>query len=303
MTLRLVECMKNLRRLFQFSLRTLLIVLTALGIWLGLHVQRARKQKEAVAAVRKLGGWVHYDFQESPAGSRKFDGKIEPWLPRPVVSVFGEDFFFDVVEVNLVYSNDSGKREENANFSSQALRHLTEFPKLRQLLMRKSQANDQELAVVGQLKNLEALYIWNAYNVGDKGVTHLIGLRELKTIHLDHSHITDESLRTLAALPSLEEMSLQNHRFTDKGLSYLTDKHSLRRLCVGLGGTQITDQGLIYLKGLHNLELLDLQGAKVTDAGLEHLKGMMNLKDLWLGSTEASGTALQQALPNCKIVH
>ena len=56
---------KPRRRWFQFSLRTLMVLVTVLCVWLGLVSERARKQREAVAAIEALGGWVWYDYQNS----------------------------------------------------------------------------------------------------------------------------------------------------------------------------------------------------------------------------------------------
>ena len=49
---------KPRRRWFQYSLRTLLVLVTVLCVWLGVTVNRARKQREAVAAIQELGGTV-----------------------------------------------------------------------------------------------------------------------------------------------------------------------------------------------------------------------------------------------------
>lgn len=289
------------RRLLQFGLRTLFLLTTVCAVWFGIHVHRMREQKEAVKAIRNFGGWVFYDFQETLSGSGKFDVRTEPSLPPWLVSAFGEDFFYDISEVNLVYSNDSGKRQENANFSDDALRHLSAFPNLRFLLICNGQATDDGLNYVGRLRKLEGLYMWHASEVTDAGVAHLSELTKLKKIHLDGSKISDESLRVLSRLPSLEEWSLQKNCFTDRGLSYLANNTMIRQLCVGLGGSDITDAGTTSLRGLVKLELLDLQGTKVTAKGLDNLKTLAKLKNLWLSGTTADSSLLEQALPNCKI--
>jgi len=48
-------------RWFRFSLRTLLLLIAALCVWLGIQVNAARRQKDAVAAILNTGGAVHYD--------------------------------------------------------------------------------------------------------------------------------------------------------------------------------------------------------------------------------------------------
>lgn len=49
------------RRWFQFSLRSCLVLTTAVCAWLGWHVRTANRQKEAIAAIQQMGGWVEVD--------------------------------------------------------------------------------------------------------------------------------------------------------------------------------------------------------------------------------------------------
>lgn len=55
--------MNSGRRRLQFSLRTFLIILTVLAVWLGNAVNRAREQREVVKAIEALGGTVQYNWQ------------------------------------------------------------------------------------------------------------------------------------------------------------------------------------------------------------------------------------------------
>jgi hypothetical protein len=43
------------RRWLRFSLRTMLVVVTLLGVWLGVKVEQARRQKRAVDTLKALG--------------------------------------------------------------------------------------------------------------------------------------------------------------------------------------------------------------------------------------------------------
>ncbi len=45
------------------SLRGLLWLILILGFWLGWVVNRARRQREAVAALQPFGGFVHHDWE------------------------------------------------------------------------------------------------------------------------------------------------------------------------------------------------------------------------------------------------
>src|SRR6185436_12188597 len=64
---------KPKRRWYQFSLKTLLVVLTLLCLGPGGYVayeqNKARRQKAAVEAIEKLGGTVAYDHEVPPPRS------------------------------------------------------------------------------------------------------------------------------------------------------------------------------------------------------------------------------------------
>ena len=75
---------------------------------------------------------------------------------------------------------------------------------------------------------------------------------------------------------------------------------------VDLNSTQISDAGLVHLAGLTSLRTLRLMDTQITDAGLVHLAGLTSLQGLFLEETQVTdaGVArLQEALPNCEILH
>lgn len=290
------------RRWLQFSLRTFLVLLTVFGVWLGLHVRSARKQKESVEAIRRLGGWYYYDFQKYDSATGKADLQAKSWAPSWLLTYLGDDFFHDVVMVNMVYNEDTGKRLDNQRVKDEVLPYLEGVPHLTHLFLHKGQASDPGMKYVGSLKDLRVLMMWDAAALTDAGVSRLGGLSNLGSLHINDSQIGDESLRVLATLPRIEKLSLQGNRITDAGLAHLRSKSELKSLHVGWG-TEISDAGLAHLAGLAKLEVLDLQKSQVTSKGLEQLKGLKSLKSLWLHgckSIEDCGD-LQSALPNCKI--
>ena len=89
----------TVRRRLRFSLRAMILVILVIGIWLGWQVNRAREQREAVAAVRRYGGEVHYEHEF-------FDGKLKSgrtdWAPRWLRQLVGDEFFRQVRQVRLV---------------------------------------------------------------------------------------------------------------------------------------------------------------------------------------------------------
>jgi hypothetical protein len=128
------------------------------------------------------------------------------------------------------------------------------------------------MAHVGQLRELEEIYMWDAKNLSDKGIGRLADLRRLKSIHASFSQITDESLRIFGRMSQMERLSLQGNHFTDRGLAHLAGLSRLDGLYIGIGDCQVTDAGLVYLEGLPVLTFLELQESKVTDQGVRRLQ-------------------------------
>lgn len=100
------------RRYLTFSLRTTFVLTTALAVWLGVIVNRACEQREAVKAIEALGGSVAYDWQikETPEewdflgpGEEMVAGRA--WLRH----VAGDDLFH---RVEIVAFATTQKRDE-----------------------------------------------------------------------------------------------------------------------------------------------------------------------------------------------
>jgi hypothetical protein len=235
------------RRWYQFSLRTLLVLmfLAAIGMsWFAVKLHQARWQREAVEAIGKAGGRVTYGFQITEDGLPV----RAPQLPGPawLRKLLGDDLFVDVVEVQAYGFRGFG---------------------------------DAELEHVEGLKKLRCIYL-SETQVTDAGLEHLRDLTRLAVLYLEETQITDAGLERLIGLTNLKELYLDN--------------------------TQITNAGMKHIEGLTNLEILFLSGTHVTDAGLEHLKGLTKLQDLYILGTQVTDAGikkLQEALPNCRIMH
>jgi hypothetical protein len=92
--------MKTRRRYLTFSLRSLFILTTALAVWLGVVVNRASEQREAVKAIEALGGVVLYDWHLSHFGNSP---TWKPQGPGRLRQFVGDDFFQTVEEVYLMH--------------------------------------------------------------------------------------------------------------------------------------------------------------------------------------------------------
>ena len=294
---------ERLRRHLRVSLKTMMVLVVILAVPLAWGVNKAREQRRAVAAVQKYGGWVHYDYEF--VGGKLTPGQ-EPWAPRWMRSLLGDEFFQEIAYVSLVYDSTGGKRREITNFApcDDIFAQLAGQSGIKQLLLQRTQATDRGLEHVGRMTGLEALYIWDAASITDAGVAHLAGLKNLQKIHIDNSQITDQSLVLLSSLPKIEELSLQSGHFSDEGFLHLKGENTLKQLAAGRGDLQVTDAGLAHMKDFKKLVLLDLQNSKVTARGLEQLKGVPSLKVVWLSGTSITEDELKrfrEAMPNVSV--
>ena len=260
---------KRKRRWFQFSLRTLLIftVVCAIGsAWVTRKVERKRKEREAVDAIIKLGGYALYDYQATKAGILCGPD----WLRK----LLGENFFSEVEIVSFQGTGDTDAGLEN-------VRGLTQ---LHRLILTDTNVTDVGLASLKELNQLQTLELWGT-NVTDVGLANLKELTLLENLDLSKTGITDAGLANLKGLVKLQRLYLRITNVADAGLVNLRELTQLQTL--DLGGTKVSDAGIVNLKGLTQLQGLDLRTAggrttKVTSAGLNDL---------------------QKALPNCKIYH
>jgi Leucine-rich repeat (LRR) protein len=279
---------KRKRRWFQFSLRTMMVVVTLLCIWLGITANRANRQRRAVETITKAGGEVLYDYQ-TVTGAR-------PPGPEWLRTLLGENFFSEVAAVGLNQSHDPGE----------GLANVREMAHLQWLVVGGKGVTDARLVNIKPLIKLKYLDLSTA-KVTDVGFINLELMTELETLNLPDTNITDAGLVSLRGMTNLRTLDLQNTRVSDAGLVNLELMTELETL--DLANTDITDAGLVNLKGMGKLRLLNMKGTKVSDGGLVSLKGLTQLQVVQLETTVVNHRIqhgpgvkeLLKALPNCKV--
>ena len=268
---------KPRRRWLQVSLRTLLILVTLLGIWLGWVVNRGERQRRAVAAIREIGGIVYYEHDVVVDR-----GAVFVQLAKPISTTRSKS----------IPTTRSGWRGwfpwdcfENV--------HSVQFPG--------DKVADADLAHLQALKGLHELHIMKA-PVTDAGLKHLRGLTTLKSLDLVGTQASDAGLENLAGLTSLTHLNLHTSGVTDAGLVHLKKLTQLTELC--LSHTRVTGDGLKHLRGTASLREVLLDSSPVTDAGLPHLESLTNLQYLSLRFTQVTDSGLRKlrwALPKCQV--
>jgi internalin A len=295
------------QRSVRFSVRGMIVLVLVIGGWLGLIVRSARVQRDAVAAIEKAGGEVHFDW-ERKNGTVAPGGK--PWEPARLVKFLGADYFGHVTHVSfatrgqlakptkelLAYLGEIYRQSDKLDDVQFAMREATfshaddlwrrlilsedvtpkpvmpllkGLSKLTHLDLRDNDLIFDRLAHIEELTSLTTLDLGGT-GITDSQMVHLKKLEQLSELHLDSVNISDAGLANLKGLVRISHLDLEKTGVTDAGLVHLEGLTHLRELSVAF--TQVTDRGLVHLKELTNLSYIDLSSTGVTDAGVNELK-------------------------------
>jgi Leucine Rich repeat len=224
----------------RFSLRALIVLVLLIGAGLGWLVRSAHVQRDAVAAIRRAGGGVTYDWEWN---SGKCATGGEPWAPKWLVGLIGVDYFAHVTSVWLLPVPTDGTIVE--------VGHLTQLERL-QLIG--GIASDGGLIHLKGLTKLSGLSLSNN-QVSDAGLVHLNGLTKLSDLDHSYNQVSDAGLVHLKGLTKLSVLDLERTQITDAGLAHLNGLSELRN--IGLTGTRVTQSGVQELqKELPNAQIL-----------------------------------------------
>jgi hypothetical protein len=230
---------KSKRRWFRYSLRTFLIGVTVICIWLGFKVNAANKQREAVAAARVLGGIVSYDFDKNDS-----DVDRHPSEPAWLIKLLGVDFFHDVVEVAF--------RRTPADFSlGNFYPQLRGLPRLHSLVFSGVAVSDDDFRYLADVK-LEWLWL-RGNGITGVGFKYLAN-SNISWLMIEENPITDAGVDQIERFVGLRELYLSNSRVTDASIESLAKLPKLR--LIDISGTPVTDDGVRRLKQLRpNLKI------------------------------------------------
>lgn len=221
-------------RWMRFSLRTFLLVITLVAIWIGFKCQRAREQANAVAALQKLSVQVIYDWQYRMGRYELPPTSAKPSAPEWLRKAVGEHFFQTVVRID-------------GNFA---------------------QIHDADLKILEQLPEIRYVSLCDT-SVTDEGMRYIAALPNVQFVVLAATKVGDAGLKQLTKAKTLRSVTLPITRVTDAGLAALQELPNLERLL--LGSTKISDEGVPHLEKLKSLRVLGLQDTKVTEAGIARL--------------------------------
>jgi hypothetical protein len=253
---------KASRRWLRFSLRTMLVLVTAFGVWLGIKVDEARRQKAAVEKLQALGVEVWYEHQRTANGG--FDVRIDLAVPDWARDLCGDHFFQTVKGLFYVRRLGAGVTPEMSNPITDAdLKCLADLPHLEQLIISRAPITDAGLAHLRHPERLRVVAIYMT-QVGDSFVRRLKNAGRLESLVLDETQVTDDALAELTNLPHLQVLGLQH---TDTGDRALAPFAACELISLSLG-RNTTNAGLQQFKTLSKVQILDAGGCSITGNAL-----------------------------------
>ena len=303
------------RAWWQFSLRSLFVVVTLLVIVLAWYVNGPERYRRAVAALRASGATIWFAHNEPPytgdETARVFPREYFERLHSVLLDTVPQGTELPPLQelVGLqVLTIDEGWTVDDASAAS-----LAQLHELTHLTISKNGLTDQGLAHLASLESLVELDL-NVKSVGDAGLEHLSRLTRLEklrlvgwhneassagyaalarltnvkylTLEFEKTGLTDEGLAHLCTLPRLEGLALVRAQATGEPFREFAARKTLRNL--DLRGGLLADRSLAHLAGM-DLEKLCLDDNPITDAGLAHLA------ELKVGRLLLAGTKISDA--------
>jgi hypothetical protein len=266
----------------------LLILITVLCIWLGIKVNDARRQRQAITAILNAGGTFFYDYQSriGPSGNADDIRSFDPNAPSPgpgwLRKLVGDDYFSNVVAVDLyerTISESDFKKLPN-------LRAIVNLDLIKTKLETENGTralDNRDLALLCGLTELRVLSIRDAKIDGD-GLSHLSKLKHLWYLDLGQTRVDDQAMLHIGKMTNLGSLMLDETSVTDIGLSNLAH-HAQLEEWLSLADTRVTDDGLTHLQKMQRLKFLLLQGTEVTQKGVRKLKRFMPNTGISMGSS------------------
>jgi Leucine-rich repeat (LRR) protein len=304
------------RWLPRFSLRTLFVAMTVLGVGVGLFGNfwlRLRQQRFIVGKIQEAGYQVKYTYEfgmEENAeeiqretlgsyngytheGARRrirdtARGKIEEVevLPGPrwLRKIFGNDAFAEVGEVSTLHP--PGKFDP---------RLLSKLPRLKSVHLYDCDVSDALFAELARLPDLRDLCVagHSGETTTSAGPTLLRTSQRLEKLTFAGDWLQDNTLASLGELRQLKRLCINNApHLTSASLKHIGALVELRQLWIE-NAKNIDDQGTEHLANLTNLWRAHLHDTSISDTCLLHLSKLPHLAELYVSKADVGDLGAQ----------
>ena len=240
----------NRRFLFQFSLRSLLLVMLLVGIggglWMG-QIWPIQSQWRAAGAIFDVGGTV----ETSPSDFPKWLHWTQPE---------GQTDNIEVVRID---------HKPVSNSSIRALKH---FPCLKRLYLERSELQPEHLDQIAKLESIERLSIWGNPDLTNKDIIKLSALKKLKV--LDITALPGATWRCVIPFANRPDLEIRHHFDFRLNLQAGEANHLAAVQTFADNATHVTTQNLdeadipTYLRQMKSLKRLWVHSSKKFDTDL-----------------------------------
>ncbi len=234
---------KPARRRFQFSLRTLLVIVTAVAVIMAVFVAPTRTQR-IVQDIQKMNGL--YSLKKTgPIWFRELFGRTVPDpLDSTGTTTIGP---FDGLK-GVTFGSFAGSLSPPCGLRDEWLDNLAGQTSLQGLYLNGAPITDDGIFRLRDLPHLRHLELANV-PIGDWGLAHISAFTNLETLRLSNSRISGRTIFALRMLPHLKELWLD---YTD-----------------------VDDAAIPDLKELRSLEILRLEETSLTWTGANELRSAL----------------------------
>lgn len=241
----------------RFTIRALLIALTASALGVGWFAHYVQKRRAAFAAIEAAGG----EYQMLVGGEPSW---LEKWFGAEAFGpVYAIDMRQGIADNELlahigVLTQVADLDLSNADIDDQGLEQIAHLP-LRRLWLQDTAITDASAETLSQMQQLRFLQL-NATELTDEFLARLKALPNLTILGLRGAKVTSAGMQHLARHPRLETLDVYWTAVDDDGVRVLVDCPSLGDL--GLSSTQVTDDVFQYLDQMPKLFTVDLNGLR-----------------------------------------
>ena len=197
----------------------------------------------------------------------------------------------------------SGSLYSPSERNGTGVQHIAHLANIEKVDLNFTATSDAGLGSIKLFQELRELHLRGCENITDDAIIHLSEITHLQNLILPYQ-IGDQGLAHLKGLREMQDLVLSSTQITDAGLVHIQEMAELHTLQLN-GCENLTDAGIVHLSGLKNLQVLNLNATQITDAGLPHLARLTNLQQLDLGNclkVSMDGIqTLQAELPACTI--
>jgi hypothetical protein len=199
-------------------------------------------------------------------------------------------------------------RAQGEGITDRGMQSIAKLVNLEHVNLGRTSLTKRGLNVLNGLPKLRTLDVSISHRHGtiiDETPLNLSALGQVRTLELTGFSLQDTDLASLAQMPRLEWVMLQNNALTEAALVPIADLSALKHLFIS-NLTCTTGDGLASLTGLESISSVRLSG-RITDGALNRLATLPALWSLTIETDETirpeTVTRLRERLPAIEYIH